>query len=198
MTRSLPPQLAAGSGMDAIAHCVETLLSPRSNPPADAIALDGLARAAAAIERAVHTPQNDGARAAMMMASLEGGLAFQKGLGAVHALSHALGALKDPVLHHGTLNGILLPAVLRFNANCCAEPYRRMRSALQLADRADLPEFFAELHARLGLPRRLRDLGVPRNLLPRLAGEALRDLSHHSNPRTASEADYRALLEESF
>jgi alcohol dehydrogenase class IV len=198
MTQSLPPSLAAGSGMDAIAHCVEALLSPRINPPADAIALDGLARAVGAIERAAHQAHDDAARADMMMASLQGGLAFQKGLGAVHALSHALGALKEPVLHHGTLNGILLPAVLRFNAAVCAEPYRRMRAALRLSNDADLATFFADLHVRLGLPPRLRSLGLGQGLLPRLAAEAMRDLSHHTNPLAASEADYRALLTESW
>jgi alcohol dehydrogenase class IV len=87
----MPPSLTAGSGMDAIAHCIETLLSPRFNPPAEAIALDGLRRAFLNIERAMQCPSDMQARSEMMMASLEGGLCFQKGLGVVHALSHALG-----------------------------------------------------------------------------------------------------------
>jgi alcohol dehydrogenase class IV len=91
LTVSMPPSLTAGSGMDAIAHCIETLLSPRFNPPAEAIALDGLRRAFLNIDRAMQCPSDMQARSEMMMASLEGGLCFQKGLGVVHALSHALG-----------------------------------------------------------------------------------------------------------
>jgi alcohol dehydrogenase class IV len=198
LTRSLPAPLMAGCGMDAIAHCVEALLSPRFNPPADAIALDGLARGVAAIERAVHDPADDDARAALMMASLEGGLAFQKGLGAVHAMSHALGALPAPVLHHGTLNGILLPAVLRFNADTCAAPYARIRAALGASANIELPDFFRRLQTRIGLPVRLRDLRLDRAVLPQMAEDATHDFSHLTNPRPAESADYLSMLMESF
>jgi alcohol dehydrogenase class IV len=198
LTMSMPPMLTAGTGMDAVAHCIETLLSPRFNPPAEAIAIDGLQRGFFNIERAVAHPSDIGARAEMMMASLEGGLCFQKGLGAVHALSHALGALETSVLHHGTLNGILLPAVLRFNESVCAEKYARIRSALGLPDRADIAEAMAVLQHRIGLPARLGELGVGRKSLPHLAAAAMRDLSHATNPRTASEDDYLQLLNDSF
>ncbi len=197
LLRSLPPRLAAGCGMDAVAHCVEALLSPRFNPPADAIALDGLVRAVGAIERAVHDP-DDGARAAMMMASLEGGLVFQKGLGAVHALSHALGALKDPVLHHGTLNGVLLPAVVRFNGEAARASCERIRVALDVPAGNGLDEYFRALQERLGLPCRLRDLGVDRSILPQIGDDATHDFSHLTNPRQASAADYLQMLTESF
>ena len=110
LTLGLPPALTAATGMDAITHCVETYLSPRYNPPADAIALDGLERAIRNIERAVTHGDDASARLEMMMAALEGGLTFQKGLGAVHALSHPLGGLKDLSLHHGTLNAVILPS----------------------------------------------------------------------------------------
>ena len=198
LTRSLPASLAAGCGMDAIAHCVEALLSPRFNPPADAIALDGLVRGISAIERATHDPADDDARAALMMASLEGGLAFQKGLGAVHAMSHALGALPAPVLHHGTLNGILLPAVLRFNADTCRPSYQRIETAIRVSPGMQLADFFGGLQVRLGLPARLRDLGIDRAILPQMATDATQDFSHLTNPRPASSADYLAMLTESF
>lgn len=198
LTRSLPPAVAAGCGMDAIAHCVEALLSPRFNPPADAIALDGLARGVAAIERVAHDSSDDDARAALMMASLEGGLAFQKGLGAVHAMSHALGALPEPVLHHGTLNGILLPAVLRFNAEASAAAYARIRAALGVPADTELPDHFRRLLARIGLPQRLRELGLDRAVLPQMAEDATHDFSHLTNPRSATAADYLSMLTESF
>jgi alcohol dehydrogenase class IV len=198
LTISMPPMLTAGTGMDAIAHCIETLLSPRFNPPSEAIALDGLARAFFNIERAMRTPADIQARSEMMMAALEGGLCFQKGLGAVHALSHALGALQAPVLHHGTLNGILLPAVLRFNEAVCANKYARIRSALGLSRGEDLAGAMTDLQQKAGLPTRLRDLGVTRESLPKLAGQAMHDLSHATNPRTATVDDYLQLLVDSF
>lgn len=132
------------------------------------------------------------------MASLEGGLCFQKGLGAVHALSHVLGSLKAPVLHHGTLNGILLPAILRFNEDSCFEKYARIRSALRLSQGRDLADVMADLQHKIGLPARLSELGVDQDILPRLAREAMRDLSHATNPRTPDEDDYLQLLRDSF
>ena len=115
LTLGLPAGLTAATGMDALTHCIETFLSPRDNAPADAIAIDGAGRAMKWIEKAVADGADRDARWHMMMASLQGGLTFQKGLGAVHAMSHPLGGRKDPVLHHGTLNAVILPAVLRFN-----------------------------------------------------------------------------------
>ena len=116
LTLSLPPALTAATGMDAISHCVETYCSTRANAVADAIALEGLSRGWRAIRRA-HADRADlEARAQMMRCSLMGGLAFQKGHGAVHSLSHPLGALEGLRLHHGTLNALFLAPVLRFNA----------------------------------------------------------------------------------
>ena len=102
----------------------------------------------------------------MMMAALQGGLTFQKGLGAVHALSHPLGGLKEPSLHHGTLNAVILPAVLRFNEPAAPEKYGTLRRTLGLAEHASLPDYFAALTARLGLPGSLRPDGRAR-ILPR-------------------------------
>jgi 4-hydroxybutyrate dehydrogenase len=198
LTISMPHSLTAGSGMDAIAHCIETLLSPRINPPAEAIAIDGLQRAFSNIERAIQLPSDTLARSEMMMASLEGGLCFQKGLGAVHALSHALCALDAPALHHGTVNGVLLPAVVRFNEMVCAQKYGRIRSALHLAPELDLADRLAEMQRSVGLPTRLRDLGVKHESLQHVAREAMHDLSHLTNPRSANEDDYLRILNESF
>src|SRR5690606_19747538 len=104
LTLGLPPGLTAATGLDALSHCIETLFSPRFNPPAESIALDGAGRIWRNIEGACANGTDAAAREAMMMGAIEGGLAFQKGLGAVHALSHALGGLKSLQLHHGTLN----------------------------------------------------------------------------------------------
>ena len=198
LTLGLPPMLTAATGMDAIAHCIETFLSPLVNPPAEAIALDGLTRGWANIERATSTGSDRDARWNMMMAAMEGAMAFQKGLGAVHALSHPLGALHDLKLHHGTLNAVLLPPVLRFNAPNVGDKYSHLARVMGLAPGADIAVAIAGLNARLGLPPGLRSMGVPHDALDGIATAAPKDHCHGTNPRTASVAEYRALLEEAW
>jgi len=198
LTMGMPAWLTAATGMDAVTHCIETYLSPRENPPAEAIALDGLKRAVAHIERAVKDGTDREARKEMMMAALQGGMTFQKGLGAVHALSHPLGGLKEVSLHHGTLNAVLLPAVLRFNAPSAEAKYAEIRRTLGLAPDADLAAWIAGLVARIGLPANLTEMGVPRSVVPAISEAAVKDHSTASNPRPATAADYAAMLEASF
>jgi hypothetical protein len=198
LTLGLPPALTAATGMDAIAHCIETFLSPLVNPPADAIALDGLARAVTHIETATRQGTDRDARWNMMMAAMEGALAFQKGLGAVHALSHPLGALHELRLHHGTLNAVLLPEVLRFNAPQVGDKLGRLALAMGLPRSADVSQAIADLNARLGIAANLRAMGVPRDALPAIAEAAPKDHCHATNPRRASVAEYLAILEASW
>ncbi len=198
LTLGLPAQLTAATGMDAVAHCIETYLAPAINPPAEAIALDGLRRAIAHIERATRDGGDRQARWEMMMAAMEGAMAFQKGLGAVHALSHPLGALSGVSLHHGTLNAVLLPAVLRFNAPAIEAKVGTLTDAMGLAGGSDPAEFIAGLNARLGLPSGLAAMGVERAVLPEIADAALLDHCHATNPRAATREDYLRILETSF
>ena len=197
LTLVLPPRLTAATGMDALSHCIETFLSPRFNPPADAIALDGAGRVVRYLERAVENGADRDARAELLMGALEGGLTFQKGLGAVHGLSHALGSLKEPSLHHGTLNAVLLPPVLRFNASHVGHKYERLAVAMGLGAGTDLAAFVEDLNARIGLPGSLREMGVPASSIPEMARKAERDHSTATNPRPTTAADYAALLEDS-
>jgi len=201
LTLGLPPMLTAATGMDAIAHCMETFMAPAFNPPADGIALDGLRRAWRHIERATATPGDREARLNMMSASMQGALAFQKGLGCVHSLSHSLGGIA-PRLHHGTLNAILLPAVIRFNAQAESmrkdERLARMAQAMGLGGGDEVAPAVAAMSARLGLPTGLTAIDVSPDLFPRVIEGALKDHCHKTNPREASVADYQALLAESM
>ena len=195
LTLTLPPRMTAATGMDALSHGIESFLSIRENPPAAAIALDCVERAGRWIERAVAYGDDRGARWQMLMAALEGGLTFQKGLGVVHAAGHPMEPLG---YHHGTLNAILLPPVLRFNAPAVPEKIRRLKSALGLAPSDDLADWIERLTRRIGLPTRLSELGLDAALIPELAEEASREHLSETNPRPADAEDYRRILEAAF
>ena len=201
LTFGLPPLLTAATGMDAIAHCLETFMAPAVNPPADGIALDGLERGWAHIERATRDGQDREARWNMMSASMQGALAFQKGLGCVHSLSHSLGGV-DPRLHHGTLNAMFLPAVVRFNAQAPSVQkdgrLDRMARAMGVRSGGDIPEAIRDMNARLGLPSGLAAMGVQRDWFDKIIDGALADHCHKTNPREASRADYVEMLEASM
>lgn len=201
LTLGLPAGLTAATGMDAIAHCIETFLAPAFNPPADGIALDGLWRAWRHIEVAFRDPADVEARTNMMSASLQGALAFQKGLGCVHSLSHSLGGI-NPKLHHGTLNAILLPAVIRFNRGAESvvreDKIARLAQAMGLAAGVSVEEALVTKSRALKLPTGLAELGVTEDLFERIVKGALADHSHRSNPREASADDYVEMLRQSM
>ena len=201
LTLGLPAQLTAATGMDAIAHCMETFMAAPFNPPADGIALDGLARGWAHIERATRNGQDREARLNMMSASMQGAMAFQKGLGCVHSLSHSLGGV-NPRLHHGTLNAMFLPAVVDFNAaaDSVQKDHRlhRMAQAMGLSSGSEIPAAIRDMSARLGLPTGLAAMGVRQAQFDEVIAGALADHCHASNPRLASAEDYRDLLNQSL
>ncbi len=201
LTLGLPPQLTAATGMDAIAHCMETFMAPAFNPPADGIALDGLTRGWAHIERATRDGADREARLNMMSASMQGAMAFQKGLGCVHSLSHSLGGV-DPRLHHGTLNAMFLPAVVTFNASSPSiqkeHRLQRMAQAMGLAAATYIPQAILDMNARLRLPTGLAAMGVQADSFARVITGALADHCHKTNPRLASADDYQAMLADSM
>jgi 4-hydroxybutyrate dehydrogenase len=208
LTLGLPPLLTAATGMDAIAHCMETFMAPAVNPPADGIALDGLERAWASIERATGDGADREARFNMMSASMQGAMAFQKGLGCVHSLSHSLGGA-NPKLHHGTLNAVFLPAVVKFNANAPSivkeRRLERMAHAMglhQAEHDGSAAEAIAEairgLNRRLGLPSGLAAMGVGAAMYERIIDGAMADHTHKTNPRLATRDDYSRMLDDSM
>mgnify|MGYP006158997535 FL=1 len=201
LTLGLPPALTAATGMDAIAHCMETFMAAAFNPPADGIALDGLARGWAHIERATRNGQDRDARLQMMSASMQGAMAFQKGLGCVHSLSHSLGGV-NPRLHHGTLNAVFLPAVVAFNASAptvqAERRLERMAQAMGLASGSDIGPAIADMNARLGLPSGLGAMGVTESIFDRIIDGAVADHCHKTNPRLASRDEYRDMLQSSL
>jgi len=195
LTLGLPAQLTAGTGMDAFAHCFETFCAPAVNPPAEAIALDGFTRAVRYLERAYQDGSDREARWNMMMAAMEGAMAFQKGLGAVHGMSHPLGALPDLRLHHGTLNALCLPAVIEFNAGAVGDKYDRLKAAWGLSGSADLAQEVRRLNERLGLPSGLAAMGVQESDIDKLVPQAMADHTTATNPRPLTPDDYRALFQ---
>ncbi len=205
LTLGLPPLMTAATGMDAIAHCMETFMSSAFNPPADGIALDGLARGWANIERATRDGSDRDARLNMMSASMQGAMAFQKGLGCVHSLSHSLGGI-NPKLHHGTLNAMFLPAVIAFNAQAPGMQKElrlaRMAQAMGLPESAKPAQAIGDaiqtMNARLGLPSGLASMGVSALQFDDIIKGAIADHSHKTNPREASADDYRVMLQASM
>ncbi|NVO06315.1 MAG: iron-containing alcohol dehydrogenase [Rhodoferax sp.] len=197
LTFGLPPMLTAATGMDAIAHCMETFMAPVFNPPADGIGLDGLQRAWAAIARATANGADREARRDLMSASMQGAMAFQKGLGCVHSLSHSLGGV-NPRLHHGTLNAMFLPAVIAFNAPAESmqkdQRLQRMAHAMGLQSGTDIGAAIKDMNARLGLPSGLAAMGVTEADFDAIIRGALADHCHKTGPRLATPEDYRAML----
>ena len=197
LTYGLPKMMTAATGMDAVTHCIEAVLVPTSNPPAEGIGYDGLTRAVGDgwLKRAVEDGSDPEARWHMMMASYEGALAFVKGLGSVHALSHAAGRLHEKRLHHGTLNAIFLPHLLRFNEGAADAKYARLRFAMGLPEGADLADAISRLNESIGIPQTLKEIGLEASDGPGVVEYALADLAHRGNAKPATQEDYERIYE---
>lgn len=201
LTYGLPPVLTAGTGMDAFTHCVESYLSTTYHPICDGIAMEGLRHVSRGLEAAVRDGSDRDAREAVMMGALLGGISFHKGLGVVHALSHALGS--QGRVHHGTLNAILLPHALRFNREAALPRLSELAARLGLGRAGEGPEHLITLTelvlARLPLPRRLRDLdGLRHDQIAEYARLAMLDHCHKTNPRPCTQPDLEALLDRAW
>jgi alcohol dehydrogenase class IV len=194
LTLAADPAATAADGMDALIHCLEAYLGTAWNPPADGIALEGLRRAAAHLERAVARGGDLEARREMLASALNAGLAAQKGLGGVHALALAIEA-EARGTRHGRLHAALLPPVMSFNAPAVADRLPALRHALGLDPGADVIAALAALGQRIGLPARLTPLHLDAGALARVASRAAEGGANRTNPRHATAADYRHMLE---
>lgn len=197
LTVGMPKAITAGTGMDAFAHCLEAYSSPHFHPMSQGIALEGLRLVNEFLPRAYADGTDLEARGQMMAAAAMGAVAFQKGLGAIHSLSHPVGAHHGK--HHGTTNAVVMPMVLRFNRPAIED--RIARAAAYLGIPGGFDGFFArvlELREALGIPPTLTALGVPKDNLDALAREALDDPSTAGNPVALTLENTRALLESCF
>jgi 4-hydroxybutyrate dehydrogenase len=198
LTYDLPPRLTAATGMDAFTHNLEALCAKGFHPLADAMARQGIVFCGKFLARAVRDGRDAEARAGMMIAAITGAAAFQKGLGAAHALAHALTPVAG--VHHGMANAIVLPFVMEFNLVAAAPQLAEAARALgeppdeedRLARRA--VERVRALAREVGIPERLSEVGVKESMLPLLTEKAFEDASHQANPRPCQPGDLEALL----
>jgi alcohol dehydrogenase class IV len=197
LTVGMPPAVTAGTGMDAFAHCLEAYCSPHFHPMSHGIALEGMRLVLMNLPRAYRDGADLEARAKMMAAAAMGAVAFQKGLGAIHALSHPLGAVYG--LHHGTLNAVVMPAVLRLNRPAVEDKLRRAAAYLDVG--TTFEDFFGaamRLRVEVAIPATLSAMGLTAEGLDRLVPMALADPSCGGNPVPLTEENVRALFAESL
>lgn len=192
LTRTMPPQITAGTGMDAFTHNVEAYLAKGFQPVCDAIALGGAKIAYQNLPCVMRDPNHLEARGQMMIAAMMGAIAFQKGLGAVHSLAHPLSS--EFGMHHGTSNAVLLPVVLEFNRSSVPDRFRDLEHELG----KDIVACTQELNEICGISPRLRDYKIPEDALPTLARKAFEDACHFLNPRPCTQEDLLALYRKAW
>ena len=195
LTIGLPANLTAWTGADAMVHAIEAFLVPGFHPLCDAMALESLSLIARWLPLAVAEPSNINARGGMHVGSCLAGIAFLKGLGLVHAISHMVGAEFNT--HHGNTNAILLPVVLRFNLPGMDEKVRRMAESMEISDHS-VAGFIAAIEVILDeirISKSLSEIGVPMDCAERIAVKALKDSAAKTNPRSASLGEVRELIE---
>ncbi|MEN9949583.1 MAG: hypothetical protein RLY85_335 [Bacteroidota bacterium] len=197
LTMELPPAVTAATGMDALTHNMEAFLAKMEHPLCEGIALEGISLIHRSLTDAVIKPDLQ-SRSMMMIASLMGAVAFQKGLGVVHSLAHPLSSLLDT--HHGLANAVNLPYGMAFNIAGCEGKFRRIARTLDLQDETGVGvvQYLHELNAKVGIPSRLREIGVKEEHLDPLSDLALADFAHPNNPKPVTRADFRTLYQQAF
>ena len=197
LTMDLPPFVTAATGMDALTHNMEAYLAKNYHPMCDGIALEGIALIVKSIERATHHSDIE-SRSDMMLGSLMGAVAFQKGLGVLHSLAHPLSSLLDT--HHGLANAVNLPYGMEFNYEGFEGRFNQMAHFMGMknTEGAKIPDFLFALNDKLGLPKKLGEIGVKKEHLETLAKLASEDFCHPNNPKPVSQEDFLTLYKKAL
>ncbi|AWL09724.1 Alcohol dehydrogenase [Aquirufa nivalisilvae] len=197
LTMDLPPAVTAATGMDALTHNLEAYVAKMSHPLCEGIALEGISLIAKSMEKAVKNPDIE-SKSNMLIASLMGAVAFQKGLGVVHSLAHPMSSLLDT--HHGLANAVNLPYGMKFNIAGFEEKFRRIARTLEIKDESGegVVNFLFDLNNRIGIPHKLREVGVKEEHVETLADLAIADFAHPNNPKPVSREDFKNLYLEAL
>ncbi len=197
LTMELPPAITAATGLDALTHNMEAFLAKNYHPICDGIALEGMRLISQSLETAVLNPDLE-SRAQMLLASMMGAIAFQKGLGVVHSLAHPLSSLLDT--HHGLANAVNIPYGMKFNIDGFEDKFSRMAQALNLKDHTGdgVVNFLYNLNSRIGIPHQLREIGVTEGHLNALTDLAVADFAHPNNPKPVSREDFANLYQQAL
>jgi alcohol dehydrogenase class IV len=192
LTMELPPFITAATGMDAMTHNMEAYLVNMPHPMCDGIALEAIDLICQSLQKAVNKPDLE-SRSKMLIASLMGAIAFQKGLGVVHSLAHPLSTLLDT--HHGLANAVTIPYGMEFNISGCEYKFSRIARAMALRDEsgAAVVNYLFDLNSKINIPHKLSDIGVKEEHLETLADFAIVDFAHPNNPKPVSRADFKML-----
>jgi len=192
LTNELPAFVTAATGMDALTHNMEAFLAKMPHPICEGIALEGMRLINESLEKAVNTPDLE-SRSRMMMGSMMGAIAFQKGLGVVHSLAHPLSSLLDT--HHGLANAVNIPYGMEFNIAGCEDKFRRIARTLELKEENGqaVVDFLFDLNSQINIPHKLRDIGVKAEHIETLADLAIADFAHPNNPKPVSREDFKQL-----
>jgi alcohol dehydrogenase class IV len=197
LTIDLPPFITAATGMDALTHNMEAYLAKMEHPLCEGIALEGISLIHQSLVKAVKSPDVE-SRGKMLVASLMGAVAFQKGLGVVHSLAHPLSSLLDT--HHGLANAVNIPYGMEFNIEGCERKFKRIAQALELNETTGqaVVKYLFDLNSRIDIPHKLREIGVKQEHLETLADLAVADFAHPNNPKPVSREDFKFLYEKAF
>jgi alcohol dehydrogenase class IV len=197
LTMELPPFITAATGMDALTHNMEAYLAKMPHPLCEGIALEGISLISQSLEKSVNRPDLE-SRSKMLIASLMGAVAFQKGLGIVHSLAHPLSSLLDT--HHGLANAVNIPYGMEFNIKGFEHKFKRIARALDLVDQTgeSVVKYLFDLNSKINIPRRLRDIGVLPEHIETLADLAITDFAHPNNPKPVSREDFKQLYLEAL
>lgn len=197
LTMELPPFITAATGMDALTHNMEAFLAKNPHPICDGIALEGISLIKEALETATNRPDL-ASRSKMLIASMMGAIAFQKGLGVVHSLAHPLSSLLDT--HHGLANAVNIPYGMKFNIAGCEDKFRRIARTLELKQETGeaVVSYLFDLNTKINIPHKLREIQVKEDHLDTLADLAFADFAHPNNPKPVSREDFRKLYAEAL